>query len=94
MPAKDSFFNSIRRHFRDYWIALGERGAFGRLIRKTVEDAVLRERMLKSPNAVLEEAGIRIPPGLRLEVFANTDKIIHLILPPLVKDQPEKGGTP
>ena len=85
MPQVERFFNTIRRYFKDYMISMSQRGPFGELIHKASRDAELRERFVQSPNKVLAETGVKIPDGTKVEVFVNTDKTIHVILPPLVE---------
>jgi hypothetical protein len=85
MAESASFFGSMRRFFRDYLSVMETRGSFGQLVQKATEDAALRQRLLQSPKQVLTEAGITLPAGIEVEILENTDKVIHLVLPPLVE---------
>lgn len=93
MPQVEVFFGTIRRYFKDYMTAMGQRGAFGQLVHKASRDDGLRRRLIQAPNEVLAEAGVKLPEGTKVEVFANTDKMIHLILPPLVEANTSKKDT-
>jgi hypothetical protein len=92
MAHSGSFFSSVRRFFRDYLTVMGTRGSFGQLVQRATEDAALRQRLLASPQQTLAEAGITLPAGIEIEVVENTDKVIHLVLPPLVESGEPKGG--
>ena len=86
MPKNESFFGAVRRFFADYLDAMGNRGAFGRLVRLASEDSALRERLLNDPDAVLAEEGIKLPEGMHVKFLENTDGVVHLVLPPLVEN--------
>ena len=49
---------------------------------RLLSDRSLRSRMLAEPARVLEEQGIRVPPGAELRVVADTADVCHVILPP------------
>jgi hypothetical protein len=54
-----------------------------RLLRRAVADAGLRERLLGSPRATVEEElGITLPPELEVEVLQETGRRVYLVLPP------------
>ena len=93
MAGSASFLGSVRRFFRDYLLVMETRGPFGRLVQQATEDPALRQRLLQSPKQVLVEAGITLPAGLEVEIVENTDKVIHLVLPPLVEASEAEGGT-
>jgi hypothetical protein len=92
MAESASFLGSVRRFFRDYLSVMETRGSFGQLVQKATEDAALRQRLLQSPKQVLAEAGITLPAGIEVEIVENTDKVIHLVLPPLVELDEGEGG--
>jgi len=94
MAESESFFGSMRRFFRDYLLAVGSRGTFGHLVQRATEDAALRQRLLQAPGQVLAESGIRLPEGLEVEFLENTDKVVHLVLPPFVGAAGGEGGEP
>ena len=88
-----SFFGVVRGFFRDYLTVMGMRGSFGQLVQRATEDPALRQRLLASPQQTLTEAGITLPAGIEIEIVENTDKVIHLVLPPLVESgESAKGG--
>src|SRR5262245_14039999 len=80
-----SFLGPVRPCFCDRRLGLETRGSFGRLVQQAAEDPVLRQRLLQSPKQVLAEAGISLPACVEVEIVENTDKVIHLVLPPLVE---------
>ncbi|HEV8716286.1 MAG TPA: NHLP leader peptide family RiPP precursor [Candidatus Binatia bacterium] len=92
MAESTSFFGSVRRFFRDYLLVMETRGSFGQLVQRATEDPALRQRLLQSPKQVLTEAGIILPEGIEVEILENTDKVIHLVLPPLVESSEAQGG--
>jgi len=93
MAGSASFLGSVRRFFRDYLLVMETRGSFGQLVQKATEDPALRQRLLQAPKQVLAEAGITLPAGLEVEIVENTDKVIHLVLPPLVEVSEAGGGA-
>jgi hypothetical protein len=92
MATSGSFFGVVRGFFRDYLTVMGMRGSFGQLVQRATEDATLRQRLLTAPQQTLAEAGITLPAGIEIEIVENTDKVIHLVLPPLVESGEPKGG--
>lgn len=93
MANSTSFFGVIRGFFRDYLTVMGARGSFGQLVQRASEDAALRQRLLASPQQTLADAGVTLPAGLEVEIVENTDKVIHLVLPPLVGAGDAQGGN-
>lgn len=95
MASSGHFGQIVSRFFGDYLSAMSGGSAFGRLVKKAVHDAATRERLLQFPTQVLAEAGVVLPDGMEVEVLENTDRVIHLVLPPLVELQtdPREGGT-
>lgn len=93
MAGSASFLGSVRRFFRDYLLVMETRGSFGQLVQKATEDPVLRQRLVQTPKQVLAEAGITLPAGLEVEIVENTDKVIHLVLPPLMDIGEAEGGA-
>ncbi len=92
MAGTGSFVGTVRRFFRDYVAALSARGPFGKLMGQAVGDPALRQRLVKSPMQVLAEAGVKLPSGVTVEILENSEKTIHLVLPPLVESRESKGG--
>ncbi len=91
MAGSSSFLGSVRRFFHDYLQVMETRGSFGRLVQQATEDPVLRQRLIQAPQQVLAEAGISLPAGLEVEIVENTDKVIHLVLPPLMEASDTEG---
>lgn len=53
------------------------------LIRRSVEDEDLRQRLLADPKGTVEEQlGAKLPEGIEIRVVEETSKIIYLVLPP------------
>lgn len=92
MAEKVSLGRSVRRFFDGYLTSLGARTPFARLIQSAVTDPSVRQNLIRSPQAALAEAGVILPDGLDIQVLENSDKVIHLILPPLVDLQSDAGG--
>ena len=93
MAGSPSFLGSVRRFFHDYLRVMETRGSFGQLVQQAAEDPVLRQRLMQTPRQVLAEAGITLPAGLEVEIVENTDKVIHLVLPPLMEASEAEGGA-
>lgn len=45
-------------------------------------DDALMQRLTKDPASLLKERGMKVPPGVQVKVFADTDKVTHLVIPP------------
>ena len=93
MAESASFLGSIRRFFRDYLLVMETRGSFGQLVQKATEDPALRQRLVQAPKQVLAEAGVTLPADLEVEIVENTDKVIHLVLPPLMDAEETERGA-
>ncbi|GMU33593.1 MAG: hypothetical protein HS101_13750 [Planctomycetia bacterium] len=92
MAEKVSLRRSVRRFFDGYLTALGAKTPFARLIQQAVADASVRRKLVDSPQTTLAEAGVIMPDGLDVQIVENSDRVIHLVLPPLVSAQAQKGG--
>ena len=92
MAEKVSLRRSVRRFFDGYLSALGAKTPFARLIQNAVADESVRRKLVDSPQTTLAEAGVILPDGLDVRVLENSDRVIHLVLPPLVSTQAQKGG--
>jgi hypothetical protein len=55
---------------------------WSQLVAKVQADEKLKQRLLASPAAVLQEHGITVPEGKEIRVVENTDKVSYLMLPP------------
>ena len=85
MAESISIRKTVRRFLDGYLAALGTKSPFGQLIQSAVNDEKLRRKFVAAPRQTLAEAGIALPDGLDVQVLENTDKVIHLVLPPLVQ---------
>jgi hypothetical protein len=56
--------------------------AYGKVVAKAWGDDDFKAKLLADPKTVLEESGLAIPQDVEFRVVENTDKTIHLILPP------------
>jgi hypothetical protein len=48
---------------------------------KAVNDKQYRKELITNPKKVLTEAGLKIPPGVKVEVVENTANKVYLVLP-------------
>lgn len=92
MQKKESFFGTIRRFFRDYLTGIGDTSSFGKLVQQASKDPVFRNHLIQAPDKTLAEAGIKLPAGMKIEILANTDKIIHIVLPPFIGADATSAG--
>ena len=92
MRKSESFIGAVRRFFADYLDTMGNRGAFGKLVRLATENPELRERLLNNPDGVLADEGIKLPEGMHVRFLENTEGVVHLVLPPLVDCGDGNGG--
>lgn len=92
MAEKVSLRRSVRRFFDGYLSALGAKTPFARLIQNAVADASVRRKLVDSPQTTLAEAGVILPDGLEVRIVENSDRVIHLVLPPLVSPHYASGG--
>ena len=91
MAKSESFLGAVRRFFADYMDAMGTRGPFGKLVQRATEDPELRRRLVQSPRQVLAEAGVKLPEGVDVVILENSDKVVHLVLPPLMESGSAEG---
>ena len=92
MAAKHKLLGSLRQYFSDYLSAMGARGPFGQLVVKAAHHPELRKRLIDAPNSTLAAEGVKLPPGFTVDVFENTADTIHIVLPPLLDSDEEKGN--
>jgi hypothetical protein len=53
-----------------------------RLIAKAWKDEKFRQELLRNPNAAVErEFGMKLPPGIQIQVHEETSNTLHLVLP-------------
>jgi len=60
-----------------------EKAIMAEVLSRAISDDEYRKKLIKSPNATLEEAGLEIEPGIEVRVLENTEKIRHVIIPHL-----------
>ena len=53
----------------------------GHLINSALKDAEFKNRLINDPIGVCKENGIPIPEGVDIKVLANTDNLLHIVLP-------------
>jgi hypothetical protein len=49
---------------------------------QVVAERWVKKRLLADPSAVLKEEGLNIPAGVQVRVMENTDRLVHLTIPP------------
>jgi len=54
----------------------------GAIVAKAWKDPAFASRLKSDPKAVLQEHGINLPKNTKVTVLENTDKVIHLAVPP------------
>lgn len=93
MKSRESFKAAIRRVFRDYILGLRKTGALGKVLERAAADAEFKARLIESPRSVLEQSGVVLPDGINVEVLVNTEKLIHIVLPPYIGNTAEGGRS-
>ena len=56
--------------------------ARGKIVARAWRDPAFKAKLIADPAAALKQVGITVPPGMTVKVVENTDKQIHLVLPP------------
>jgi hypothetical protein len=59
---------------------------FGKIIAKAWRDPAFKAELIANPAAALKAEGIDVPAGMTVTVVENTDKQLHLVLPPVPTD--------
>jgi|SRR5208282_1597007 len=72
---------------------------WAQVVARAWSDAAFKKRLLAQPAAVLKEAGLESPEGSQVKVVENTDRVVHLVLPPapeLAEEELDRvsGGCP
>lgn len=52
-----------------------------KLILRCWADEGFKQRFIADPEAVMKEAGLKIPDGMEYKVVENTDKVNYVVLP-------------
>ena len=60
------------------------RGFYKSVILRAAESPAFRERLVREPAAVLREAGIVLPEGLKVTFVENTRDVVHIVIPPFI----------
>ena len=61
--------------------------AFGKIVAKAWRDPAFKVELIANPAAALKAEGIDVPAGMTVTVVENTDKLFHLVLPPVPSDE-------
>jgi len=59
----------------------------GKIIAKAWRDPAFKAALIANPTAALKAGGVDVPAGMAVTVLENTDKRIHLVLPPVPTDE-------
>jgi len=60
---------------------------FAKIIAKAWRDPAFKSELIANPAAALKAEGIDVPAGMAVNVLENTDKLFHLVLPPVLIDE-------
>jgi hypothetical protein len=60
---------------------------FAKVIAKAWRDPAFKAELLANPAAALKAEGIVVHAGMTVTVVENTDKLFHLVLPPVPTDE-------
>jgi len=60
---------------------------FGKIVAKAWRDPAFKAELIANPAAALKAEGIDVPAGMTVTVVENTDKLFHLVLPPVQTDE-------
>jgi hypothetical protein len=60
---------------------------FAKIIAKAWRDPAFKAELIAIPAAALKAEGIDVPAGMAVTVVENTDKLFHLVLPPVPSDE-------
>jgi Nitrile hydratase, alpha chain len=60
---------------------------FAKIIAKAWRDPSFKAELIANPAAALKAEGIDVPAGMTVTVVENTDKLFHLVLPPVPSDE-------
>lgn len=91
--ASVSFVDAMRRLWAEHVATLGRTGDLKALMAKVHHDPELRRRFIENPTAVLFQADIELPPGIKVQVVENSDTVYHLVLPPMMDTDAPAGGA-
>ena len=60
--------------------------SYGKIVARAWADEEFKNRLLTDPKSVFKENGIRVREDIDIKVLENTDKRVHLSLPPKPKE--------
>ena len=60
---------------------------YANLVAEYYGDPDFKAMVDADPTRVLKAAGLEIPEGMEVKLLFNTEKIVHLVLPPPIEDQ-------
>ena len=55
--------------------------AYGKVVARAWRDPSFKAKLIADPEATLKDAGVSVPPGVKLTMVENTDKHVHVVLP-------------
>jgi len=55
----------------------------GDIIAKAWADQDFKKRLLEDATTVLQEEGVLVPDGVEVRAVENTEKVFHLVIPPV-----------
>ena len=58
-----------------------------KIVAKAWRDPAFKAELIANPAAALKAEGIDVPAGMTVAVVENTDKLFHLVLPPVPTDE-------
>jgi hypothetical protein len=56
------------------------------LIAKCWSDDGFKQKLLADPHATLKSEGVDVPAGMTVKAVENSDKLVHLVIPPAPTD--------
>jgi hypothetical protein len=59
---------------------------YDKVVAKAWSDEEFKRTLIADPESVLKENGVEVPEGMEIKVVENTDKLVHVTLPPKPKE--------
>jgi hypothetical protein len=56
--------------------------SYGKIIAKAWRDPSFKAKLMADPHGTLKQAGVAVPAGVTVKVVEDTDKHLHVVLPP------------
>ena len=60
---------------------------YANIVAKYYDDPDFKAKVDADPARVLKAEGLEIPEGIEVRLLFNTEKIVHLVLPPRIEEQ-------